>query len=744
MRDTTSRQAFRGVAVIAAVVLAGTAAADHHGGGLGSVDPKTEREPAASLEFNEFKDRGVESGDVDDGVEVVSLSHDGSVCAYLTRDKSGSARRLNVAVRAGKDGFTFKHTRCDLPGVAGCRVTADGKQVVCETGAGVTVWDVAAGKVTTQVKVDGLVAVSPDGTRAVVRDAKTEAAALWQLDPRKELIRLGEKPGARWVFNPDWSRVAVPEAKLSNEKKGEGYSVRVLDTATGKEVARCDQFPVEKYAEVFAHESHSALSPDGTTLTGLRSERPKADAPRTAESGCKLTRIDLTTGKAETTVVSKERLESDQRPTHSPDGRRVVFTESLNSRTALRVVDVTSGKVELTRTEEYSQFTSYNRPQAAVVSGDGRLLAVVTRTSFELYDLTERRVVLDGADKHLIRRWAFTPDGGRAAGLWAGGGTGGVGVWDTATAKQLAAVTMEKEPGNLAVSPDGAFVAASFTRFDGNRLRDQVTVWDVATGKPLPAAEKEEVIDARTVRCLAVAPGGNLVAAGTEEGKLLVWNPAATDPRRELDGRGGEERTAAAVSFSPDGKRVLMTLFTPRRGKEAAQPTTGRAVVWDVATGKETASRDDVRWWAGAAFSPDGAAVVTAAADKGGRGERLLVWAADGGKVTADPLFEGGGVQSVGFGPDAKGVVAKRHDGLVLCEPGAKSARPLAGSAVLDGPGSTQWALTPKGEVLVLFEPPPPDRNARPASFLSSGQEQRSPNEYAVLRRVPASTGDKK
>ena len=113
--------------------------------------------------------------------------------------------------------------------------------------------------------------------------------------------------------------------------------------------------------------------------------------------------------------------------------------------------------------------------------------------------------------------------------------------------------------------------------------------------------------------------------------------------RKVLRGHDGSVRSAA---FSPDGARVVT----------ASDDKTAR--VWDAATGKTITvlSGHSGRVWS-AAFSPDGARVVTASEDKTAR-----VWDAATGKELAVLSGHGEQVVSAAFSPEGGRVVTASFD----------------------------------------------------------------------------------
>jgi WD40 repeat protein/serine/threonine protein kinase len=123
---------------------------------------------------------------------------------------------------------------------------------------------------------------------------------------------------------------------------------------------------------------------------------------------------------------------------------------------------------------------------------------------------------------------------------------------------------------------------------------------------------------------------------------------------RHLDARAddslavlrGHEDMVKSAAFSPDGARVVT----------ASQDNTAR--LWDVATGRETAVlRGHQNWVWGAAFSRDGARVVTASEDQTAR-----LWDAATGRELVVLRGHLSGVDSAAFSPDGARVLTASWD----------------------------------------------------------------------------------
>jgi WD40 repeat protein len=100
-----------------------------------------------------------------------------------------------------------------------------------------------------------------------------------------------------------------------------------------------------------------------------------------------------------------------------------------------------------------------------------------------------------------------------------------------------------------------------------------------------------------TYRCASFSPNGRMLALGSEEATISLWEMPEVRERKVLRGHSKRVRSLA---FSPDGHFLVST------GDE------GRAVLWDAVRGVElrtlhAAGGDPVR---SAVFSPDGRSVA--------------------------------------------------------------------------------------------------------------------------------------
>lgn len=135
-----------------------------------------------------------------------------------------------------------------------------------------------------------------------------------------------------------------------------------------------------------------------------------------------------------------------------------------------------------------------------------------------------------------------------------------------------------------------------------------------------------------SVWALAVSPDGTLLASGSQDGAISLWQAETGELVRRLEGHS-DVIAVGGIAFSPLGERLASASYD------------GTARVWDVATGeslsvlsKDTGVVDTV------AFSPDGTTLATTSADR-----RIVLWDLESGQPLQMLMGHRNDVYSVGF-----------------------------------------------------------------------------------------------
>ncbi|MFD3703993.1 WD40 repeat domain-containing serine/threonine protein kinase [Nocardia sp. NPDC058658] len=176
----------------------------------------------------------------------------------------------------------------------------------------------------------------------------------------------------------------------------------------------------------------------------------------------------------------------------------------------------------------------------------------------------------------------------------------------------------------VASSPDGTLLATGSSDND-------VRLWNARTGEPARAPMEGHT---DYVWSVAFSPDGTLLATGGDDRTIRVWNGRTGEWLKTLQ---GHDDYVSSVAFSPDGTRLV----------SAACDKDVR--LWHVDSGqldrRLTGHTEKVR---AAAFSPDGNTVVS-----GGDDKTIRVWNANSGELEM-PRLTGhtGGVRTLAFSPD--------------------------------------------------------------------------------------------
>jgi WD40 repeat protein len=231
------------------------------------------------------------------------------------------------------------------------------------------------------------------------------------------------------------------------------------------------------------------------------------------------------------------------------------------------------------------------------------------------------RAVLHG-HTDAVNRAFFTPNGRRVV---TAGDDGTVRIWNVTDRKAVHVLHIPGKRPVLDFSSDGKRVV---TR-DRDLRRPVVRVWDVATGRVIFSPRSGGL-------SAAFSANGKLLAVGTPEGPVLVFDLGSGRRLHMLRGSGPDEITS--IAFSSDGKRVL------------AASAYGKVRIWNERTGRLLrvlipGGRVEMAY-----FNPGGTLVATASGDAA----RLWRWRTGRQRAV---LRHSGAVHSARFSHDGKLVV---------------------------------------------------------------------------------------
>jgi WD40 repeat protein len=148
-------------------------------------------------------------------------------------------------------------------------------------------------------------------------------------------------------------------------------------------------------------------------------------------------------------------------------------------------------------------------------------------------------------------------------------------------------------------------------------------------------------------RHVAFSPDGKLLASGSDEGEIGLWEMPTGRPVHLLSGHAWSTN---ALAFSPDGKRL------------ASGGNDRSARVWDVVTGKELFRLRHDGDVVAVTYAPDGKTLATASED-----QTIRFWDAATGKPTDKIAVKGEKLAALAFAPDGRVLASGSWDEPTVC-----------------------------------------------------------------------------
>jgi WD40 repeat protein/serine/threonine protein kinase len=415
-----------------------------------------------------------------------------------------------------------------------------------------------------------VLALTPDGKVACT--ASSEGVKRWDVATGNALPSPPPTHAYCVALSPDGHKVAAGVA---------GGAVTIWNVADGRELANLTGNDIV---------SGLAFSPDGTTLAAASKDRT-------------VRLWDVAKSKEKPALVGHRG--SLLSVSFSPDGKTLA---SGGSDTIVRLWDVADEK-QVNTLEGYP-----SQADLLAITPDGRTLAVGG------HGYGVMRVMLGDVSSGRVRDWdgdsflhglALSPDGKTVATC----GYQGVRWWDIPSGEKLPPLEGfdAERPTALAFAPKGNRLAAVCLRREGEKVSEEIRVWNCSTGKVEGSIAAGELQPYRGI--LAFSPDGTRVASRQLGGKAFrVWEVAPGKPLFDPV-QVSEPASIYSLAFAPDGETLLSATTGPP----------GTVLLWDAATGakKETSYR--VRHEGDglicAVFDRDGRAVLSA-----GHDGRILRW----------------------------------------------------------------------------------------------------------------------
>jgi WD40 repeat protein/serine/threonine protein kinase len=331
-------------------------------------------------------------------------------------------------------------------------------------------------------------------------------------------------------------------------------------------------------------------------------------------------------------------------------------------------------------------------------------------------------------------------------------------VWDLASweVRRLAGQDLAGPVRSVIFTPDGrrlitaSAVPARVVRYNWGRLVwdrclrartvDAIRAWDLSSGREHGAAPLPEQASFAPPSLAALAPDGALLACGSEDGSIDIWDQTSRRLQKRLFVSKLAQAYLLVPALAPGGRitprypeGVRQLAFSPSGRWLAALSTRGHARIWETMSWKEhwtmaqagqdftwlvftaggqllTSQKGGLHWWDVAqrklqrtldgigtggvlcgAFAPDGLRLATATADG-----RIQLWDLETGKAT--PLIgHRDRVTALAFAPDGKTLASASWDHSVrLWSAAGRNV------GVLKGPRGRVWSLafSPDGGTL--------------------------------------------
>ena len=258
-------------------------------------------------------------------------------------------------------------------------------------------------------------------------------------------------------------------------------------------------------------------------------------------------------------------------------------------------------------------------------SPDGRTLASAGYKQVKLWDVKTKKAIrtLSGHESFV---WgvAWAPDGKK---IVSGSADGTTRIWKAETGEEISKL----ETGwafCVAWSADGKQVVV------GNDT-GLVDIRGAETGKSVSRYQVKS--DMSSIISLSWSPVGALIAVGTWDGHIYLWDALTGEQRKEISGYSTKRSDTNGITWSPDGS-VL-----------ASAHQDGVVRLWNGTGNLIRELRGHKDWVRGIAWSPDGHYLASS-----GKDNKVILWNPDTGQKLVELKEHDLPVWSLAWSPDGR------------------------------------------------------------------------------------------
>jgi WD40 repeat protein len=481
-----------------------------------------------------------------------------------------SQRLLLLAVPSARVVWERKHPMRPGQNEAYVAFTRQGAIVTSAQQGETVVWDARTGKIERRFPLGGPFAVSPGGNRIAVAQNNANP-----FDPRASLAVLDLRTGTRrslealpnsgWIvtlqFTKDGANVVGRSSGDSAVRLWNVASGSIVQTFTG-ESSGLDMAVVPDGREVLSATEDGIVA--AWDLSGTR-RLGRSFRWRPPDVGCAVTPCfdvsaqgalmaeSLAHGKVGLVDLRRQRLLGTLPARNGSDSDALAFfPDGKTLATGGR-----NGHVTLWDVRTRSVVRTLRLPDRVwwvAVSPDGKLLAIQSQAEgspssrVEVRDLGSGRVLY----RHVIQNGkgglSFSPDGSELAGLGCCAPDSTIEVWAARSGAKLFTPHVDGHATSIAFSPDGGVFAAGTE--DG-----KVVLWDAHDGSPLgsPLQVATGAIDP-----VSFSPNGRLFAASSADQTATLWDIQVR--KRVANPFPVEIGSIPVARFTPGGDLVIDNL----------------------------------------------------------------------------------------------------------------------------------------------------------------------------------------